>query len=316
MTSGHGRLGRWAGISLLAGCCWGTWLSRGLGAEPGIASADAALAPVRSLGTGLLLEPPLDLSSVTRTSFERMAATVGAGRIQRPWTNPVVALPPHGRPRVRGLTLEEVKASMAAARDLFERGEAAPVSDVGLVSTQEDVIRQPMLNHVAAFSNDVSRVYLLVQRTASDKDWSWYSIVQDLTLSPAVDYFAELRPDGPRFEAASCIKCHASGPLAIHPAREDLVLDARLAAAVSRHVATQPRSRMYFPPHERAPEPGPALGLRFCSRCHSEDGDRATLHQLHAHSIRVLVDFGHMPPNRRLDEREVSELKAWLDAGR
>ena len=35
-------------------------------------------------------------------------------------------------------------------------------SDEALISTQEDVIRQPMLNHVAAFSNDVIRAYLMV----------------------------------------------------------------------------------------------------------------------------------------------------------
>jgi hypothetical protein len=36
------------------------------------------------------------------------------------------------------------------------------------------------------------------------------------------------------------------------------------------------------------------------------------LHQLQSHSIRVLVDFGYMPPNRRLTAPEVAELKAWL----
>lgn len=274
---------------------------------------DAQIAPARSLGTGLLLEPPLDLSGLTRESFERMASTVGAGRIRRSWTNPVVSLPAHGRLGVKGLTEAEVAGYMGTARRMFDRGEAVVISDVGLVSTQEDVIRQPMLNHIAAFSNDVTRVYLLVQKTASDVGWSYYSIVQDLTETPVLDYFAELKPGGPRFEAASCIKCHASGPLAIHPAREDLVLDGRLAAALSRHIAGQPRSRMYFPPHEKPPEHGARLELKFCARCHSGEGDRAPLHQLQSHSIRVLVDFGYMPPNRRLTAEEVTELKMWLE---
>jgi cytochrome c553 len=205
---------------------------------------------------------------------------------------------------------------MTKARESFDRGDSVPVSDVGLVSTQEDVIRQPMLNHIAAFSNDVVRVYLLVQKTASDKAWSYYSIVQDLTQEPALDYFAELKSDGPRFEAASCLKCHSSGPLAIRPAREDFVMDSALAAAVSRHIATQPRSRMYIPSGEKVGEPGAQLELKFCSRCHSADGDRAPLHSTHSHVIRVLVDFGHMPPNRRLTTNEVGELKAWLERKR
>lgn len=275
--------------------------------------SDARIAPARSLGTGLLLEPPLDLSAFTRERFETMASTVGAHRIRRPWSNAVVAWPRHSRPGARGLTLGEVREYMGQARAAFDRGDAVPVSDVGLISTQEDVIRQPMLNHIAAFSNDVARVYLLVQKTASDKAWSYYSIVQDLTVTPALDYFAELTAKGPKFEAASCIKCHASGPLAIHPAREDLVLDARLAAALSHHIAGQPRSRMFFPEHEKVPENGLPLELKFCSRCHAPDGDRAPLHQLQSHSIRVLVDFGYMPPNRRLTDTEVAELKDWLE---
>jgi hypothetical protein len=29
-----------------------------------------------------------------------------------------------------------------------------------------------------------------------------------------------------------------------------------------------------------------------------------------------LVDFGYMPPNRRLKPEEVAELKAWLEKGK
>jgi cytochrome c553 len=281
------------------------------------AESTAALgAPVRSLGTGLLLEPPLDLSPFTRDAFVALSSTVGSHRIRRPWKEPVVTLPPHRRSGAHGLTEAEVRGYMGLARERFDRGESVPVSDVGLVSTQEDVIRQPMLNHIAAFSNDVVRVYLLVQKTASDKAWSYYSIVQDLTLTPALDYFAEFKTDGPRFEAASCLKCHSSGPLAIRPAREDLVMDPALASAVSQHIATQPRSQMHIPAGEKVGAPGAELELKFCSRCHSTEGDRAPLHASQSHVIRVLVDFGHMPPNRRLTEGEISDLKAWLGSGR
>lgn len=279
-----------------------------------VAAEDPApIAPAVSTGTGLLLQPPLDLSKFTREWFEKDSASIGAQRIRKAWTNPVVSLPPHPRRDVRGLTLDEVKAYMVDAQARFQRGDSIPVSDVGLISTQEDVVRQPMLNHIAGFSNDVVRVYLLVQKTATDTDWSYFSIVQDLTRKPVLDYFAELKSSGPKFEAHSCYKCHSSGPFAIHPAREDLVLDAPLAAALSRHIAEQPRSEMYFPPDQPRGEYGPELPLRSCSRCHSAEGDRGPLHLQNSHPIRVMVDFGYMPPNRRLKPEEIAELKAWLE---
>ncbi len=247
--------------------------------------------------------------------FVTNASSVGTNRIHRPWTSPVVTLPAHRRSGVNGLKEEEVKAYMMDARRRFDAGEAVPLSDAGLISTQEDVVRRPMLNHIAAFSNAVVRVYLLVQKTSTDKGWSYFSIVQDLTVNPAVDYYAEVRQTGPKLEGTSCYKCHSSGPLAIHPAREDLVLDAPLAAAIGRHIASQPRSIFHFPADSPAPERGEVLALKFCSRCHSSDpdADRDALYQVQSHPIRILVDFGYMPPDRRLKPEEIVALKAWLD---
>lgn len=299
-------------LVLLLACVPGG-LSAADAQEPPADKAGQRIPPPVSLGTGLLIEPALTLPEFTREKFAEAMATVGPEKIRRPWTNPVVSLPPHPRGNVRGLTEAEVKAYMLESRRLFERGEAVPLSDVGLISTQEDVIRQPMLNHIAAFSNAVARVYLLVQKTASDTHWSYFSIVQDLTVTPALDYYAELRKEGPKFEGTSCYKCHSSGPLAIHPAREDLVLDADLAAAIGRHIAEQPRSRFFFPKDSPKPATGERLTLKFCVRCHDDDGDRDVLYQVHGHPIRVLVDFGYMPPNRRLKPEEIAELKAWLE---
>ncbi|GEM_PF-1774235 len=126
------------------------------------------LAPAVSTGTGLLLELALTLPEFTREKFAAAMATVGPEKINRRWTSPVVTLPPHPRSDVMGLTHEEVKAYMMEVQHLFDTGKANPVSDVGLISTQEDVILKPMLNHVAAFSNSVVRAYLLVQRTSTD----------------------------------------------------------------------------------------------------------------------------------------------------
>jgi hypothetical protein len=281
--------------------------------EPAKDKVPKLIAPAVSTGTGLLLEPALTLPEFTREKFEAAMASVGAEKIHKPWTNAVVPLPRHPRAEVKGLTQDEAKAYMMEAKRRFTAGEAVPLSDVGLISTQEDVIRKPMLNHIAAFSNEVARVYLLVQKTYSDNGWSYFSIVQDLTVSPPIDYFAEIRKTGPHFEATSCYKCHASGPLAIHPAREDLVLDAPLAAAIGQFIADQPRSVLFVPEDSPKPPTGEPLTLKFCARCHAEDGDRDRLFQVQSHPIRVLVDFGYMPPNRRLKPEEIAQLKAWLE---
>jgi hypothetical protein len=269
--------------------------------------------PAEPTGTGLLLQPPLDLSKFTTEKFVALSSTVGTNRIHKKWTWPVVTLPPHPRAGVHGLTEQEVKDYMAQVRRLFDKGAANPVSDTGLISTQENVIRRPMLNHISAFSNSVARVYLLVQKTSTDEGWGYFSIVEDLTTDPPVDYFADLNGKEIKFEGANCYKCHSSGPLAIHPARADLVNDPPLAAAISEHIAEQPLSRFHFPQDDLPPDYGKPLTLRFCAKCHDENGYRLPLFRVHSHPIRVLVDFGYMPPKRRLTPTEVAQLKAWLE---
>src|ERR1700761_3401403 len=137
--------------------------------------APALIKTATSTATGLLKQPPLDLSKFTTADFTNLSDSVGFDRIQKPWPNPVVSLPPHPRAPVTGLTEPEVKQYMTSARNLFDKGKAIPISDAGLISTQEDVVRKPMLNHIAAFSNDVARVYLLVQKESTDKDWGYFS---------------------------------------------------------------------------------------------------------------------------------------------
>jgi hypothetical protein len=276
--------------------------------------APTLIKPAASTGTGLLKQQPLDLSWFSTEEFVKLSSSVGTDRIHKKWTSAVVNLPPHPRSGVHGLTEKEVKDYMAQARCLFDDGKAVPISDTGLISTQEDVIRRPMLNHISAFSNEVARVYLLVQKTSTDKGWGYFSIVEDLTTDPPWDYFADLNGKAIKFEGATCYKCHSSGPLAIHPARGDLVSDPLLAAAISQHIAQQPLGRFHFPQGEVPPDYGEPLALRFCAKCHDADGFRLPLYGVHSHPIRILVDFGYMPPKRRLTTNEVAELQAWLDA--
>jgi hypothetical protein len=276
----------------------------------------ALIKPAKSLGTGLPFLPDLDLSKFTREEFIRLSSSVGTNRIRKEWTKPVVTLRSHPRPDVKGLTLDEVKDYMSQARQLFKDGKANPLSDVGLVSTQEDVIRKPMLNHIAAFSNDVARVFLLVQKTSTDKDWGYFSIVQDMTIEPPLDYFADMNGPEIKFEGHECYKCHSSGPLAIHPVREDLVMDAALAAAIGRHIAKGPLSNYYWPPTEKKRDYGKPMEFEFCTKCHEADGVRQSLYRVHSHPIRIYVDYGYMPPKHSLTAEQVAQLKEWLEEGK
>jgi mono/diheme cytochrome c family protein len=56
-----------------------------------------------------------------------------------------------------------------------------------------------------------------------------------------------------------------------------------------------------------------AVRSKACARCHSDDGDRGPLYRENSHPIRVMVDFGYMPPNRRLRPEEAAELEKWLE---
>ena len=276
-------------------------------------SAPAPIAPAESIESGLLLESDLDLDWFTKEKFAEMMRSVGKEKIEKEWTTPVVKLPSHPRADAKRLTEEEVKHYMQEAKRLFDAGEAIPVSDTGLISTQEDVIRKPMLNHIAAFENESVRVFLLVQKTSTDKEWGYYSIVQDLTVEPALDHYAHIATKGIKFEGTSCYKCHSSGPLAIHPAREDLVLDAKLAAALSQYIAEAPTSEFHFPKDSPKPATGKPMALEACTACHDEDGDRNSLFQVHSHPIRIMVDYGYMPPDEPLSTEQIAELKKWLD---
>lgn len=278
--------------------------------------AATPIAPAKSTASGLLLEPPLDLDWFTKEKFVELMSTVGPEKIQKKWKSPVVRLPPHEQTSTagKGLSEEDVKQYMGTAKRLFDAGKAIPVSDVGLISTQEDVIRKPMLNHIAAFENSAVRVFLLVQKTSTDKAWGYYSILQDMTSSPPLDYYANITSAEVRFKGTSCYKCHSSGPLAIHPAREDLVLDAKLAAALSQYIAEQPRSEFHFPKSLPKPETGLPMQLSACTSCHDEDGDRGPLFQVHSHPIRIMVDFGYMPPDETLTKEELAELTSWLES--
>lgn len=264
--------------------------------------------------SGLLLRPIVDLSSMTPDKFAENIDTVGPEKIRRPWTSPIAALSPHARRDVKGLTEMEVGEYMLTVRRMFDQGKSIPVSDVGLISTEDGPVRKPIYNHVAAFANDVANVYLLVQRETGDKNWAYFSIVQDRTTDPPSDYYGRIDGEEVSYRGARCYRCHSSGPLAIHSARPDLVSDAKLAEAINKYIVEQPQSRFVFWKGDPRRDYGKPLALKACAKCHdAEDGVRSPLFKVHEHPIRVLVDHGYMPPNRRLSAEEMAELRVWLN---
>ncbi len=300
---------------ILLGCVLSAW-ARGDGPEKARPAPPTALKPIASTGSGMLLQPPIDLTRITRQDFEACSSAVGKDKVWRPWTSAITPLPspPRRGEAARALTEREVREIMNQARDAFDAGKSAPVSDIGLVSTHEDVNRKPMYNHVAAFAGPSVNAYLLVQMLAGEDHWGYFSIVQDLATDPPTDYFGDLQVPGIKFEKNHCYKCHSSGPLAVYPAREDLVSDVPLLTAINRHIAEQPTSRIHPPGHEKPDEYGAPLKLAACTKCHDADASRGPLYRVHSYPIRLLVDFGHMPPGRRLKPDELTELKSWLEA--
>ena len=91
------------------------------------------------------------------------------------------------------------------------------------------------------------------------------------------------------------------------------MLAAQFAAAVGRHLTEQPRLEFLFPADSPKPPTPELLTFNFCAPCQSEDGARARRHEPQSHPIRVMVDFGYVPPNRSLKPEEVPRLKAWLE---
>jgi len=298
---------------VLAAWLWGLCPSRPFvanAAPPEKADASRKLDPGKS---GLLLRPLVDLSSMTPEKFAENIDTVGLEEIRKPWTTPIVALPPHARRDVKALTEMEVGDYMLQVRRMFDQGKSIPVSDVGLISTEDGPVRRANFNYVAVFANDVANVYLLVQREFGDNHWAYFSIVQDRTTDPPSDHYGRIDGDKVSFRGARCYRCHSSGPLAIHPARPDLVSDAKLMEAINKHIVEQPQSRFVFWKGDPPPDYGKPLAMKACAKCHDTDADRGPLFKVHEHPIRVLVDHGYMPPNRRLTPEELAELRAWLD---
>ncbi len=67
-----------------------------------------SFAPAKSTNSGLLLEPPLDLAWYTREKFVEQSSTVGAEKIRKAWTSPVVSLE---APTRRGLYYSVIRPS-------------------------------------------------------------------------------------------------------------------------------------------------------------------------------------------------------------
>src|SRR5260221_1757919 len=89
-------------------------------------------------------------------------------------------------------------------------------------------LAEPTLHSVQEFTNRVIDIWVLREKTYTEKAWRTYALAQDKTVEPNVARYYQLRFDDSgmlvvRTRGATCYDCHASGPLAMRVIRADLI---------------------------------------------------------------------------------------------
>ncbi len=192
----------------------------------------------------------------------------------------------------------------------------APHAD--LVSLQSSIhAKQPMLNSIVLFSGTTADLWILRQRQMlydGTDAWHTYGIVVDHSTESSTASYFEVFPTGLLFSGEKCFECHASGPRALRPLRDDLILNRAVADDFNRRIEGYGAVATYFPDRDRASDHGSALTLGFCASCHGIE--RGLLYRRQAESIRSLVAVGAMPREGRLTSEQLAELDAWLAGSR
>jgi hypothetical protein len=175
------------------------------------------------------------------------------------------------------------------------------------------VLGEPQIHSVHGFRNESFDVWFLLTKTFTGS-WDQWALVQDKRLEPHLASFFHYEKGKPaRANAAGdCYRCHANGPRALDPARQDLVNGREYLEEVNDYC----RSLVGIETDFNGPRPdfGPELAVAACRSCHATGADRGPLHRIHAHAIRAAVARGRMPPDEPLSREGGLELERWLDA--
>lgn len=174
------------------------------------------------------------------------------------------------------------------------------------------VLGEPQIHSVHGFRNESFDVWFLLTKTFQG-EWDQWALVQDKRTTPPLASFFHYEQGTPVLSnaKADCYRCHANGPRALDPARQDLVSGREYVAEVNDYCRSLVGVRTDF--DGPRPDFGPELAVDACTDCHATGADRGPLHRVQAHAIRAAVARGRMPPDGPLSREASIELERWLE---
>jgi hypothetical protein len=174
------------------------------------------------------------------------------------------------------------------------------------------VLGEPQIHSVHGFRNDSFDVWFLLTKTFKGS-WDQWALVQDKRSEPQLASFFHYEHGKPVISnaAGDCYRCHANGPRALDPARQDLLSGREYIDEVNDYC----RSLVGIETDFNGPRPGfgTELAVAECTICHATGADRGPLHRVQAHAIRAAVARGRMPPDGPLSREAAIELERWLE---
>lgn len=174
------------------------------------------------------------------------------------------------------------------------------------------VLGEPQIHSVHGFRNDSFDVWFLLTKTFTGS-WDQWALVQDKRSEPHLASFFHYEQGKPVISnaAGDCYRCHANGPRALDPARQDLLSGREYLDEVNDYC----RSLVGIETDFNGPRPdfGPELAVAACTNCHATGADRGPLHRIQAHAIRAAVARGRMPLDGPLSREAAIELERWLE---
>jgi hypothetical protein len=191
---------------------------------------------------------------------------------------------------------------------------------------------EPTLHSVQVFTNRFLDIWVLREKTYTEKAWRTYALAQDKTVEPNVARYYQLRFDDSgmlvvRTRGATCYECHASGPRAMRGIRADLISGHRYADEMNTYIRGQDPVVTRFTREEPRIDCGEELHIAACIECHSSEGQRGPLYRVHRLSINVLTKNAQMPPQYQkpttynataggcmnsLPEEDLAAIAKWL----
>jgi hypothetical protein len=174
----------------------------------------------------------------------------------------------------------------------------------------------PTLHSVQVFRNRFIDIWVLREKTYTEKKWRSYALAQDKTVAPNVArYFQMAFDDSGKWvtRGATCYECHSSGPRALRGIRADLISGQRYADEMNADIRRQDFVDTRFVKGEPRKDYGEELHLEACTGCHSSDAQRGPLYRFHWRSVEVLTQNANMPPGKgSLSQNDLTAIAEWL----